>query len=163
VSEEARHTLATGAATLAADRLREALSLWRGEPLADLQFEPFAQLAIERLEQLRTAALEERSEADLAVGRASELVPELEFAGSTRPTATPSSSASRITGVMPSKRCAPTAATSMRSSASRASEHATSTGGRARRTTTPEETTSSRKEYAFSGRPESVSRVTPRR
>jgi DNA-binding SARP family transcriptional activator len=54
---EARSLLAGGGSTRAAETLRQALSLWRGEPLADLQFEPFAQDAIERLDELRTAAL----------------------------------------------------------------------------------------------------------
>jgi DNA-binding SARP family transcriptional activator len=34
-------------------RLREAESLWRGRPLADLEFEPFARLDVGRLEELR--------------------------------------------------------------------------------------------------------------
>ena len=59
-------------------RLREALSLWRGEPLPELQGEPFAEREIARLEELRLAALEDRIDADLALGRHHELVPELE-------------------------------------------------------------------------------------
>ena len=59
-------------------RLREAESLWRGRPLADLEFEPFARLDVERLEERRLAALEERIEAEVAAGRHRELVPELE-------------------------------------------------------------------------------------
>jgi DNA-binding SARP family transcriptional activator len=62
----------------AAERLREALSLWRGPALADLAYEPFAQTDIVRLEELRLAALEGRIEADLATGRHGELVGELE-------------------------------------------------------------------------------------
>jgi hypothetical protein len=42
-------------------RLRDALSLWRGEPLADLHGEAFAEREIARLEELRLAALEDRS------------------------------------------------------------------------------------------------------
>jgi DNA-binding SARP family transcriptional activator len=52
----------------AAGLLREALALWRGAPLADLEYEAFAQTEIGRLEELRLAALEERVEADLAAG-----------------------------------------------------------------------------------------------
>lgn len=63
---------------LAARRLREALELWRGPPLADLSGEAFAQTEILRLEELRVAALELRLEADLALGRHAELVGELE-------------------------------------------------------------------------------------
>ena len=61
-----------------AARLRDALSLWHGEPLADLRGEAFAEREIARLEELRLAALEERIDAELAVGRHHELVPELE-------------------------------------------------------------------------------------
>jgi DNA-binding SARP family transcriptional activator len=61
-----------------AARLREALSLWRGPPLADFGFESFAQAPIGRLEGLRVAALEERLETDLDTGRHTEIVGELE-------------------------------------------------------------------------------------
>src|SRR5215207_2163646 len=61
----------------AAEKLREALALWRGPPLADLAYEPFAQVEIARLEELRLAALEERIDADLAAGRHADLVGEL--------------------------------------------------------------------------------------
>jgi DNA-binding SARP family transcriptional activator len=63
---------------IAADRLREALALWRGAPLADLASEDLAGAEVARLEELRLAALEERVDADLALGRHAELVPELE-------------------------------------------------------------------------------------
>ena len=67
-----------GGATRARPRkLRDALALWRGSPLADLA-EPFAQPEIARLEELRMAVLEQRIDADLAVGRHAELVGELE-------------------------------------------------------------------------------------
>jgi Bacterial transcriptional activator domain len=62
----------------AARLLRDALALWRGPPLADLADAPFAQLEIRRLEEVRLAALERRVEADLALGRQAELIPELE-------------------------------------------------------------------------------------
>ena len=58
--------------------LREALALWRGEPLAELRYEAFAEREIARLEELRLAAIEDRVDADLALGRHHELVPELE-------------------------------------------------------------------------------------
>ena len=58
--------------------LREALALWRGPPLADLAYETFAQSEIRRLEELRLDALETRIDADLELGGAGELVPELE-------------------------------------------------------------------------------------
>jgi DNA-binding SARP family transcriptional activator len=62
----------------AARILREALGLWRGPALADLEREPFAQPEIRRLEELRLVALERRIDADLALGRQTELVVELE-------------------------------------------------------------------------------------
>ena len=62
----------------AAEKLREALALWRGPPLADLAYESFAQAAIGRLEELRLGAIEKRIDADLALGRHGELVVELE-------------------------------------------------------------------------------------
>jgi DNA-binding SARP family transcriptional activator len=61
----------------AAELLREALALWRGPALADLSYEPFAQAAILRLEELRLAAAERRIEADLALGRHADVIPEL--------------------------------------------------------------------------------------
>jgi DNA-binding SARP family transcriptional activator len=62
----------------AARKLREALALWRGPPLADLAYEPFAQAEIARLEEMRLAVLEQRIDADLALGRHADLVGELE-------------------------------------------------------------------------------------
>jgi DNA-binding SARP family transcriptional activator len=61
-----------------AEKLREALALWRGPPLADFSFEAFAQPQIAHLEELRLATLEERVQADLDDGRHGELVGELE-------------------------------------------------------------------------------------
>ena len=62
----------------AADKLREALALWRGPALADLAYEGFAQPEIARLEEMRLAVLVQRIDADLALGRHAELVGELE-------------------------------------------------------------------------------------
>jgi DNA-binding SARP family transcriptional activator len=62
---------------VAAERLAEALTLWRGPPLADLVGEPAGRAAA-HLQELRLAALEERIEADLALGRHAALVAELE-------------------------------------------------------------------------------------
>ncbi len=75
---EGRQALAGGDAFSAAATLREALALWRGPALADLALLEFAQPEIRRLEELRLSALMERIEADLALGRTSEVVPELE-------------------------------------------------------------------------------------
>jgi DNA-binding SARP family transcriptional activator len=56
----------------------EALSLWRGPPLAEFAFQRFAQSDIARLEELRLVCLEERIETDLAGGRHAELAGELD-------------------------------------------------------------------------------------
>ncbi|MGH2815391.1 MAG: AfsR/SARP family transcriptional regulator, partial [Actinomycetota bacterium] len=61
----------------AAALLHTALSLWRGEPLADFTFEPFAQSEITRLTDLRLTALEDRIEAELALGGHTALCSEL--------------------------------------------------------------------------------------
>ena len=58
--------------------LREALDLWRGEPLGELAFEPFAQPELRRLEELRLVASEEWTDAELEAGKSAELVPRLE-------------------------------------------------------------------------------------
>ncbi|HET9170920.1 MAG TPA: BTAD domain-containing putative transcriptional regulator [Actinospica sp.] len=75
---EGRAALAREEAFAAARQLREALDLWRGEPLADVTLHG-ADLAAEtlRLAESRVAVLEERVEADLALGRHEELVGEL--------------------------------------------------------------------------------------
>ena len=59
-------------------RFEEALSLWRGPPLAEFTYLRFAQAEISRLYELRLACLEERIERDLADGRHAELIGELE-------------------------------------------------------------------------------------
>lgn len=61
-----------------ARKLREALDLWRGAPLADFAFEEFAQSESRRLEELRLVALEERIAADLELGRHADAAGELE-------------------------------------------------------------------------------------
>jgi DNA-binding SARP family transcriptional activator len=73
--EEAR---AEDSAVERAEKLRRALAIWRGPPLADLGFEAFAQQEIGRLEELRLAALEDRVDAELEEGGHSDLVGELE-------------------------------------------------------------------------------------
>ena len=70
--------LARGESATAAVTLRTALALWRGAALADLADEPFAQPEIARLDELRLVALEARIDADLALGRADDVVAELE-------------------------------------------------------------------------------------
>ena len=74
---EGRRALAGNAPGRAAADLREALALWRGEPLADISHEHFAQAEIARLEELRASAVEDRMEADIALGRHADVVGEL--------------------------------------------------------------------------------------
>ena len=85
LTDEGQDEHQAGNAAAAAGTLREALALWRGPALADFVYEPFAQPDIARLEELRTVALEERIEADLALGRHTELVSELEALVETQP------------------------------------------------------------------------------
>src|SRR6516164_8495252 len=74
---EGRDALAAGAAAEAVQLLDQAMTLWRGPPLADFRYEPFAQTEIARLEELQLTCLEERNEARLALGLASALTAEL--------------------------------------------------------------------------------------
>jgi YVTN family beta-propeller protein len=76
-TERGRDALVGGKPDEAARLLREALSLWRGAPLAEFTYAPFAQPAIAQLNELHLAAVEERIDADLALGHARELVGEL--------------------------------------------------------------------------------------
>jgi DNA-binding SARP family transcriptional activator len=85
LAEEGSRALAGGDATGATGQLRSALSLWRGPPLADFAYEPFAESTIRRLEELRLAVLENRIDADLALGRHSDLIGELQTLVSEHP------------------------------------------------------------------------------
>jgi DNA-binding SARP family transcriptional activator len=78
LAAEGRRAVAAGNPAEGAARLAAALDLWRGPPLADFTFETFAQAPIARLEELRLAALEDRIDADLALGRHTEVIGELE-------------------------------------------------------------------------------------
>ena len=75
---DARRALREGDARSGAARLREALGLWRGPPLADFAYESFAQPEIARLEESRLTALEECVDAELELGEHARLVAELE-------------------------------------------------------------------------------------
>src|SRR3954451_4069719 len=74
---DGRALLGKGDPEPAARLLREALGLWRGPALADLAAEPAVAADAARLEEERVAALETRIDADLALGRDSEVVGEL--------------------------------------------------------------------------------------
>lgn len=75
---QATDALGHGEPQLAAAQLDEALHLWRGEALIDFRYESFAQQEIARLDGLRALAEEERIEAELALGRAADLISEIE-------------------------------------------------------------------------------------
>ncbi len=75
---EGRRALADKDAARASERFGAALGLWRGEPLAEFTYDPFAQSEIARLQEARLGAVEDRIDADLALGRAGELIGEIE-------------------------------------------------------------------------------------
>jgi YVTN family beta-propeller protein len=77
LAESGSRALAGGDAEAAAALLRKALGLWHGPPLANLGDAAFAPAEQARLEELRLVAVEDRIDADLALGRASDIVPEL--------------------------------------------------------------------------------------
>jgi predicted ATPase/DNA-binding SARP family transcriptional activator len=73
-----RRALADGRLAEAASLLADGLDQWRGPALAEVADAPFAAPAITRLTELRLAASEDRFDAELALGRGAELVPELQ-------------------------------------------------------------------------------------
>ncbi|WP_329443767.1 ABC transporter substrate-binding protein [Streptomyces canus] len=75
---EGREALDAGRYAEAATTLRRALALWRGVVLEDLGDHGFVRREAARLEELRLSALEARIEADLALGRHTTVVGELE-------------------------------------------------------------------------------------
>ncbi|MBL1065383.1 BTAD domain-containing putative transcriptional regulator [Streptomyces sp. 7-21] len=75
---QARRALAASDAPAAARLLREALQLWRGPALADAGDAPFAAAPARRLAELRLAAREDLAEAELAAGRVTAAVADLE-------------------------------------------------------------------------------------
>jgi YVTN family beta-propeller protein len=76
-SEAGRRALTTGDLELAATELREALAIWRGDPLSDLPYDGLPAHEMARLHELRLGALEDRVEADLGLGRHADLIGEL--------------------------------------------------------------------------------------
>jgi predicted ATPase/DNA-binding SARP family transcriptional activator len=78
LQEVAASALTDGDAYAAAASFRQALGLWRGPALADFAAEPWALGEADRLNDLRLHTLEQRVEADLALARHAELIPELE-------------------------------------------------------------------------------------
>lgn len=73
-----RAALARDEVSEAAASLRAALDFWRGEPFADATlFDGDHAAEIQRLAEARIAALQDRIEADLALGRHEDVLPEL--------------------------------------------------------------------------------------
>ncbi|GAA2893034.1 hypothetical protein GCM10010517_57560 [Streptosporangium fragile] len=73
----ARAAAAAGAADRASVLLREALGLWRGQPLSDVPSEPLQREVVPVLAERRLGAVELRIQADLLLGRHAEVLPEL--------------------------------------------------------------------------------------
>jgi predicted ATPase/DNA-binding SARP family transcriptional activator len=61
-----------------AELLAEALALFRGAPLEDFRYNDFARAEAARIDELRLRALELKIDAELALGRHDDVVPELE-------------------------------------------------------------------------------------
>jgi DNA-binding SARP family transcriptional activator len=83
--EQGRSALRAGLATIARDRLTEALRLWSGEPLVDLGDVPAAVGARVRLHEARLGAQEDLLDAHLALGEHAAAVADAEHAVAVEP------------------------------------------------------------------------------
>lgn len=77
LAQEGHALLATETDT-SLELLNEALGLWHGHPLLDVEYEEFAQEAIRRLEVARIEAIEDRAEALVELGEESAAIDDLE-------------------------------------------------------------------------------------
>jgi DNA-binding SARP family transcriptional activator len=75
---DGRESFVSGDYELASSLFRQALSLWRGPPLAEFESTPFARSERPRLEELRLVTVEHWLDAELALGHHARLVGELE-------------------------------------------------------------------------------------
>jgi len=82
---EADERARTGDVAAEAGLLREALGLWRGEPLADVESDSLRRDEAGRLSELRARAVERRVEADLHLGRHLDLIGELRALAAAHP------------------------------------------------------------------------------
>jgi WD40 repeat protein len=73
-----RARLTAGSPVDARDEIAAALSLWRGMPYADWPEAAFAESERRKLAEIRVTAVEGRLDADLALGRHADIIPELE-------------------------------------------------------------------------------------
>ncbi len=78
VARAGREQLAAGDVAAARTTLTQALDLWRGPALADAEDAEYALALAARLDEERLDALAARVDADLALGRAADVVAELE-------------------------------------------------------------------------------------
>lgn len=78
LADDGRTALADDDAERAAELLARASALWRGPALADVADAPFAQGEAARLDELRLRSVEDRVDAELALGRHTGVVAELE-------------------------------------------------------------------------------------
>lgn len=85
LAADAQQAARAGNVAMASMLLRDALSRWRGHPLAGLEELPFAQLEVVRLVEFRCALIEQCFDAELDLGRHAELVAELEGAIAAEP------------------------------------------------------------------------------
>jgi DNA-binding SARP family transcriptional activator len=76
--EDGRRALAGGDPEAGAEYLTKALELWRGRPLAGLGLGAMADAETARLEDLRLGAIEDRFEAEIELGRHTQVIGELE-------------------------------------------------------------------------------------
>ncbi|MGH3867727.1 MAG: AfsR/SARP family transcriptional regulator [Pseudonocardiaceae bacterium] len=72
-----REALESNAIEATAALFRQALDLWRGPALVDVQAGPILRLRLTGIEEFRLTMLEQRIEADLRLGRHHELLSEL--------------------------------------------------------------------------------------
>ena len=85
LARDGRTAIADGRPELGAERLRAALSLWRGRALADLVEAGYRWSELTAVEDERLSALEDRLDAELVCGRHREITPELEVLTATEP------------------------------------------------------------------------------
>jgi DNA-binding SARP family transcriptional activator len=85
LAERGRAELGAGSCEQASRTLRDALALWRGAALADLVEQGISWPELTAVQNARLTVLEDRVEADIAVGRHSEVVADLAALAETEP------------------------------------------------------------------------------